>query len=105
MTDINKARTVDLQIQDVFLEFAQSTKEDKYITAIAKIKALVVDYREGQLSNGAKQLQMNIQALRKLHAARGLDTSTYYTKNTEDLLKIQFANQCLGEIRSIYEGK
>lgn len=48
-----------------------------------------------QLEQGLKQLQMNIEALRRLHSAKGLDLSAPYTLNTENLLKIEFAHQAL----------
>lgn len=47
------------------------------------------------LLNGLKQLKSNLDLLHKLHVAKGLDTTDPYTKNTEDALKLAFANECL----------
>lgn len=41
------------------------------------------------------QLKINIDLLHKTHATRGIDTTSPYTKNTEDALKLAFANNAL----------
>lgn len=55
---------------------------------------------EKQLVSGARQLDVNLKALHKLHKMKGLDLGHPYTKNTEDALKIQFANQALKGLKA-----
>ena len=48
-----------------------------------------------QLVAGLKQLQMNINRLHEVHVAKNLDIDAPYTKNTEDMLKVEFVNEAL----------
>lgn len=81
-------RTIDLQIQDVLLEFAKSTKQDKYVTAIAKIKALVVE-----------SLPKTQSIVTLTEPPLGVDRLWLEGR---DYGVTAGYNQCLGEIRSIW---
>lgn len=48
-----------------------------------------------ELLQGLKQLEANIMLLRSYHAKRGLDISARFTKNTEDMLKVEYASASL----------
>ncbi len=47
------------------------------------------------LLEGLRQLEMDLKLLRNYHKTRGLDTTAPYTKNTEDLLKLEYVNKSL----------
>ena len=48
-----------------------------------------------QLLEGLRQLKMNIDLLHGIHKAKNLDLNSPYTKNTEDVMKIEYVNQAL----------
>ncbi len=48
-----------------------------------------------QLVQGLKQLKMNLELLHKYHVAKNLDVTAPYTKRTEELLKLEYVNECL----------
>jgi hypothetical protein len=48
-----------------------------------------------QLLEGLQTLADGIQKIRQLHVAQGLDISSFYTKSTEDMLKIHYADTAL----------
>jgi hypothetical protein len=56
-------------------------------------------YLGQQFVDGLKQLDMNISHLRELHRAKSLDVSSPYTRNTEDVLKLEFVNKCLDSMK------